>query len=153
MRRRLSAMPVRQAVPEDADAIADVFLAARAGMTYLPRLHSDDDVRRYFGEIVLPQGEVWVSLDDGEVVGFAALTGNVLGHLYVHPKAQSHGVGRELLEVAKGRRADGFELWVFQQNEGARRFYERHGCRLVRLTDGADNEERMPDALYEWRPA
>jgi hypothetical protein len=39
---------------------------------------------------------------------------------------------------------------VFQRNEDARRFYERRGFRLVRLTDGADNMEREPDALYAW---
>ena len=42
---------------------------------------------------------------------------------------------------------------MFQKNEGARRFYERHGFRLVRLTDGDGNMEKEPDALYEWRPA
>jgi hypothetical protein len=42
-------------------------------------------------------------------------------------------------------------LWTFQQNDGARRFYERHGLRLIRLTDGEDNEEKTPDALYAWR--
>ncbi len=55
-------------------------------------------------------------------------------------------------EVAKRRRPEGFRLWVFQKNEGARRFYERHGFRLVELTDGSRNEEREPDALYEWTP-
>jgi hypothetical protein len=35
---------------------------------------------------------------------------------------------------------------------GARRFYERHGLSVVRLTDGEGNEERAPDALYAWRP-
>ena len=53
---------------------------------------------------------------------------------------------------AKERRPNGFRLWVFQGNEGARRFYERQGLRLVELTDGSANEEREPDALYEWVP-
>ena len=41
-------------------------------------------------------------------------------------------------------------LYTFQQNSGSRRFYERHGFGLLRLTDGKDNEERCPDALYEF---
>ena len=41
--------------------------------------------------------------------------------------------------------------WTFQQNEGARRFYERHGLHLIRLTNGDGNEEKTPDALYAWR--
>ena len=30
------------------------------------------------------------------------------------------------------------------------RFYEHHGFRIERETDGAGNEERQPDALYFW---
>jgi ribosomal protein S18 acetylase RimI-like enzyme len=55
-----------------------------------------------------------------------------------------------LLEHAKAESPEGLYLWVFQKNEGARRFYERHGFRLAELTDGAGNMEREPDARYEW---
>jgi ribosomal protein S18 acetylase RimI-like enzyme len=40
-------------------------------------------------------------------------------------------------------------LYTFQENTGARRFYERHGFKAVKLTDGHDNEENCPDVLYE----
>ena len=43
------------------------------------------------------------------------------------------------------------QLWTFQSNHGARRFYERHGFVAVQHTDG-DNEEGAPDVRYEWRP-
>ena len=62
------------------------------------------------------------------------------------------GIGSALLERAKARMPGGFRLWVFQANTGARRFYERNGLRVVRLTDGSENEEETPDALYEWLP-
>ena len=52
----------------------------------------------------------------------------------------------------KRLRPERLELWVFQKNEAARRFYERRGFHLVRLSDGARNMEQEPDALYEWRP-
>ena len=39
-------------------------------------------------------------------------------------------------------------LWTFQRNTGARRFYERNGFIAVELTDGASNEEREPDVRY-----
>jgi hypothetical protein len=41
---------------------------------------------------------------------------------------------------------------VFQRNTSARSFYEGHGVRLVRLSDGSGNEEHEPDALYSWSP-
>ena len=31
-------------------------------------------------------------------------------------------------------------------------FYEANGLELVELTDGSGNEERTPDARYEWSP-
>jgi GNAT superfamily N-acetyltransferase len=75
----------------------------------------------------------------------------VLEHLYVRPADQGKGVGGTLLARAKEQRPHGLRLWVFQRNEGARRFYERHGFALACVTDGTANAEREPDALYEWR--
>jgi ribosomal protein S18 acetylase RimI-like enzyme len=58
-------------------------------------------------------------------------------------------VGQALLTAAREDVAE-LSLWVFQSNTQARRFYERQGFTLVELTDGAANEERLPDALYRW---
>jgi ribosomal protein S18 acetylase RimI-like enzyme len=57
-----------------------------------------------------------------------------------------------LLAHAKERRPSGLRLRVFQQNTGARRLYERHGFKLVRLADGSGNDEGEPEAFYEWLP-
>ena len=53
--------------------------------------------------------------------------------------------------MAKRERPQGLQLWAFQSNTGARRFYERHGFVEVRRTDGRDNEEGAPDVLYRYR--
>jgi GNAT superfamily N-acetyltransferase len=74
-------------------------------------------------------------------------------HLYVRPEEQRAGIGSALIEEAKSRRPSGLRLWVFQRNDGARAFYARHGFAEMRLTDGADNEEREPDVLLEWHRA
>ena len=145
-------MVVRLATTSDADAIADVFIPSFGGLTFLPRLHTDEETRNWIREVMLPGHEIWVADENGRVVGFTALSHDMLDHMYVHPDEQGQGVGTALLDHAKRRRPEGFRLWVFQKNEGARRFYERHGCRLVELTDGSGNEEREPDALYEWLP-
>lgn len=145
-------MQIRRAAPSDAEGVADVFLAAKAKMTYLPDLHTDAETRRWVGDVVLRDLEVWIAEKEGRVVGFAALGDDLLEHLYVHPEAQNHGVGAALLKIAKQHRPRALRLWVFQKNVGARRFYKRHGFTLVRLTDGEDNEEREPDAFYEWQP-
>jgi GNAT superfamily N-acetyltransferase len=85
------------------------------------------------------------------VPGFAALDGLEFHHLYVAPDAQRRGVGSALFAQTQAARPSGFEIWVFRDNDRARGLYERHGCRLLRGTDG-ENEEGAPDVLYEWRP-
>jgi GNAT superfamily N-acetyltransferase len=132
--------------------VAALFRRSFGTLTFLPTLHTPEEDREHFGRVVAEQ-EVWVAEEDGRVLGFAGLTDDMLSHLYVEPEAQGRGIGGALLDQAKERRPHGFRFWVFQRNERARRFYEARGCRLVKLTDGSGNEEREPDALYEWLPS
>ncbi len=126
-------------------------------MPWLPELHTPEDDRRFLREDVLPDKEVWVAESNGVVSGFTALgkrgDHEFMEHLYIAPEHQRRGIGTALMERAKERRPHGFRLWVFQRNVGAREFYEHHGFRVVELTDGSGNEEKEPDALYEWSGA
>ena len=144
-------MEVRRAWPDDAAAVADVFIPSFESLTFLPTLHTHDEHRAFIRDRIA-DSEAWLAEEGGRVVGMAILSDDVLEQFYVHPDEQSRGAGSALLDKVKERRPDGFTFWVFQQNEHARRFYEHRGCRLVRLTDGTGNEEKTPDALYEWRP-
>jgi len=118
-------------------------------MAYLPKLHSDDETRSFMHHVVRDL-ETFAAVRQNEVVGFAALRGDWLDHLYVHPNRFNTLTGTKLFAEVRFQRPNGFQFWVFQQNASARRFYERHGCALVRLTDGQANEEKLPDALYVW---
>ena len=121
-------------------------------MPYLPELHSEDETHEWVRDVVLPRDEVYVAEGDGQIVAFVALGADTVEQLYVLPVYQGRGIGSSLLERAKQRRPGGFRLYVFQRNEGARRFYERHGLRRSELGDGSGNEEGEPDVLYDWRP-
>ena len=121
-------------------------------MAYLPDTHALEEVRRCMEEVLLVHEEVWVAEDGRRVVGFFALSDGFLYHLYVYPEVHGRGAGSLLFERVKKLAPDGFRLWVFQRNTQAREFYEHRGMRVVALTDGSGNEEREPDALYEWRP-
>jgi len=145
---------LRRGRPGDGEALTALFLhARRSAMPYLRDLHTDAETRAWMRGVVLREEEVWVAEVDGTPAGFLALRGDLVAHLYVDPSRQNRGTGTALLERAKERRPAGFHLWVFQRNEGARRFYERHGLEVVRLGDGSENEEGEPDALYGWAPA
>jgi GNAT superfamily N-acetyltransferase len=89
------------------------------------------------------------AFDSAAMIGMVAFREDWIDQLYVLPGAQGRGVGTELLQVAQ-RSFDRLQLWTFQRNAPARRFYEARGFALVRETDGAGNEEKEPDALYLW---
>lgn len=144
---------IRAATDDDADAIARLFIASFGTLTFLPKLHTDEETVDFITNTVVREQEVVVAESDDAPVGFVAMAhGDFVQHLYVHPEHQRRGIGSALLDRAKERMPDGFRLWTFQQNTAARRFYERHGLDVIELTDGAGNEEQTPDVLYGWRP-
>ena len=58
--------------------------------------------------------------------------------LFVEPVLQGHGIGAKLLKYAV-EHMGAHALWALEKNEGAIRFYQRHGFRLTverRLEDG-----------------
>lgn len=142
-------MTIRRAEAGDTPAVAAVFQAARAGMPYLPRLHSAaEDARFVAGQ--LAELESWVAVVDGAVAAWLALAPERIEQLYVAPRAQGRGIGARLVAVAQERHAR-LDLWTFRANARARRFYARLGFAEVEATDGLGNEERLPDVRLEWR--
>jgi GNAT superfamily N-acetyltransferase len=147
-------MEIRRARDDEIEALTWLFIRARNAMgDYLP--HVPDEAAEPIAARIRDHEELWVAEEDGRLLGFLGieestnLGATVLERLYVEPAEQNRGVGTALLEKAKELRPSGLFLWVFQKNP-ARRLYERHGFELVRLTDGAENMEREPDALYRW---
>jgi GNAT superfamily N-acetyltransferase len=147
-------MELRPAREDETEDLVELFLRSRVAMTYVPPVPRKDVPR--IAERIAEQEEVWVAEANGLLLGFFGIERSsrygwdVLEKLYVAPDEQNQGVGAALLDKAKELRPDGLVLWVFQKNTGARRFYERHGFVLAKLTDGAENMEHEPDALYSW---
>jgi GNAT superfamily N-acetyltransferase len=134
----------------DMDEAARVLRAAfDQALPELAGLHTPAEDRWFFRERVFTACEVWGAFDRAAMTGVIAFRQDWIDQLYVLPGAQRHGVGTELLQVAQ-RSFDRLQLWTFQRNVPARRFYEARGFALVRKTDGARNEEKEPDALYLW---
>ncbi len=92
---------------------------------------------------------VWGAFDGAAMRGIIAFREGWIDQLYVLPTAQRRGVGKDLLQVAQNA-FDRLQLWTFQRNAPALRFYEARGFALIQQTDGARNEEKEPDALYLW---
>jgi RimJ/RimL family protein N-acetyltransferase len=153
---------LRLAALADADAVAEVLnVSRRVLMPFVPWAHSEEGVRAWVAEHLIPGGGVTVAMSHGRVVGVLAVSSEAETHwiqqLYVHPAQAASGVGATLLAHALDWAAAHdpglpVRLYTFQANQHARDFYEGHGFVAVALGDGADNEEHCPDVLYE-RPA
>ena len=145
---------LRRATGYDAQAVADLWLRSfDAALPTVRRSHTDDEVRSWFADVVVPRCQTWVAVTpDGRPVGVMALDGPDLDQLYLCPDHRGRGLGDRFADLAKERRPDGLDLWCFQVNGPALRFYARHGFVEVERTDGARNEEREPDVHLRWRP-
>lgn len=149
------AITLRPAAEDDLAQVAELFIATRrAAFPAMPApVHEDEDIRRHFAALGDAK-EVWLAEEDGpgagDLLGFAVLDDGWLDSLYVGPQHQARGIGSALLDLVKSLRPDGFALWVFAANTGARGFYHRHGLVELEHTDGSANEERTPDVRMAW---
>jgi GNAT superfamily N-acetyltransferase len=147
---------VRPAVAADAKAVMRIHVNSReAAMPYLPpRRRSDEEVVRWVRDIVLAECRTWVAVDGAEeVLGYAALEGDMLEHLYLRPDVRRRGIGTLLLDQVRRHSPGGLSLHVFQRNTDARAFYERHGFTVMDTNDGSRNMENEPDMTLRWDPA
>lgn len=115
---------------------------------WMPRLYTRAEDVAHAGRLI---SKGWVSVveREGRVVGFGARDGEEVEALYISPDARRMGVGSLLVSHFKSE-IDRLCLWTFQANCAAQAFYIRHGFSEVRRTDGARNEERLPDIQFEW---
>ena len=149
------AMPfrLRRAADGDAEAIAELFSASFRLLTFLPMLHTIKGYRWFVASVMLKECVVVVVEDETGIVSFLARQGEEVRQLYTRPDRIGRGAGTQLIEAAKSSGVAALDLWCFQANTRARRFYEARGFRAIRFTDGAQNEERTPDVRYRWERA
>ncbi len=148
-------MRVRDAVPADAEVIADVHV--RAWQEAYPHVfpaealdrldpaprarHWREGIRSGWTVLVTEDGSGFASVGparDDDAAGAGELYA-----IYVAPERWGTGAGRALMEAAAGALgAAGFSeavLWVLEDNPRARRFYEGAGWTL----DGAVKEDEF----------
>jgi len=131
-----TATTVRPATAGDVDVLAaiwrDGWHEAHAGR--VPQeLERERRAGSWHDEVRRRLPATWVAELDGHVVGFVTVVDDELEDIYVTAAARGTGVTATLLRHGEGVVRDaGFTaawLAVVAANEGARRFYERHGWR------------------------
>jgi GNAT superfamily N-acetyltransferase len=145
---------IRRAVSAESDRVADLIFRVREQSIgdIPPGLHPMHDMRTWMSRIVFATDEVWVAVGEGHPVGVLILSRpDWIEHLYIDAAHTGRGLGSRLVDLAKAELGGRVQLWTFQSNTGARRFYERHGFVAVETTDG-NNEEGEPDVRYVYTP-
>ena len=147
---------VRPAIPQDARAMASVFIEAWRGAyrgivdDVVIEAWQPEEVTKWLGELVASQSAqtLVAEFEPGQIAGFTRFgtdadepeSGHIFA-LYVAPSAGGHGVGRKLLEEAllsiDPLSARSVTLWVFEKNQRARKFYAAAGF----MPDGASRVE------------
>lgn len=146
----ITSFTCRRATAGDIDAVAEVFSASFRLLTFLPMLHTVAEDRSFIANVIFRACEVLIAEDHSGIVSFLARQGEEVRLLYTRPDRIGCGAGTQLVETAKKSGVKALELWCFQANARARCFYEARGFHAIRLTDGADNEEKTPDIRYRW---
>jgi GNAT superfamily N-acetyltransferase len=119
---------LRQLDLADMDAAARIHRSAfDRALPTLAGLHTPEENRWFFRERVFKTCEVWGAFDGDAMAGMLAFREGWIDQLYVLPEAQGRGLGTALLQVAQNA-FDRLQLWTFQRNVPARRFYEARLC-------------------------
>lgn len=167
-------MTIRLAVASDAASIAS--LHARSWQTAYRGILSTEFLE---GPVIANRLQLWqerfsetaphnqyilVSEHESAVQGFACAYldadrewGTLLDNLHVEPRYQGRGLGAQLMAmVAQKIRRDGLKptmhLWVYEQNDEARRFYERlSGTPADRVAESGPDGGRVNAVRYVWR--
>lgn len=139
---------LRPATPLDVGRVGAILSAWIDETPWMPRIHTRaEDIAH--ADMMVDRG--WVTVSENETItGFLARNGDDIHALYIDPKERGQGVGSKLLTNAM-HQEDQLTLWTFQANTGAQAFYERHGFTPVEHTDGAGNDEGLPDIRYHWQ--
>jgi GNAT superfamily N-acetyltransferase len=151
----VSGTVIRPAREADHAALARVWFEGSApfdGGTAPPGLY--DELRaRIPREIATGGWSVFAAELDGRVVGLLAVHpgDGVLTELFVAADQRSRGIGKALLDHAKGLMPEGFWLRTHARNVRAHKFYEREGLAHVHTEPHPNHPEEI-FRVYAWKP-
>ncbi|MXU64272.1 GNAT family N-acetyltransferase [Oceanomicrobium pacificus] len=142
---------IRDAIPEDVRACAGILRDWADDTPWFPHWYTHYEDRAFVARHIA-ENRVRVAMRPDGIAGFLVLEGQEVPCLYVGRGLRGRGIGAALIDDAKRLSPDGLELWCFQANLGAQKFYTREGFAEVERTDGARNAEKLPDMRFRWAP-
>ena len=128
---------VRRSRASDVPQLLEVWRCAVAATHDFVPAEDREAFDRIVSTEYLPTADLLVAADENDrAVAFLGGTGREIDSLFVHPEAHGLGIGTMLMDEFAALGAGELRVEVNEQNDTARRFYERRGFRVV---------ERFPD--------
>jgi len=139
---------LRPCLASDAAEVVEFYLDIRRDT--VPIVHTHEETEAWLIGFCIARGSSWVWESEGGLCAWVDLHGDWVDQLYCRRGSTGQGIGKELIDWAKSQSSGRLQLYTFQVNEGARRFYRREGFQEVEFGDGSSNEEGQPDVKLLW---
>lgn len=140
---------VRPALQGDAVHAGQILDQFIQDTIWMPKLHKLAETIEYC-ETMIRRNWVSVVTVGQEVQGFLAKNNGYVHALFVSEKMRGLGLGHRLLRGAQMEEY-ALDLWTYQANTAAQRFYLREGFSETERSDGAGNDEKLPDIRFQWK--
>lgn len=116
--------------PEDLPAIVDIWLdASIIAHDFISEDFWKSQVAN-MRDLYLPSANVYLAIENQQILGFYAVNNHRLEALFVRPEAQRKGIGKALLNHAK-QMFRSLTLSVYQENKRSCDFYLMQGFSIV----------------------
>jgi GNAT superfamily N-acetyltransferase len=154
----VEALTLRRGTPDDAEILFAIH--RESAMTAYAHIFPpdryafpDEEMRAHWvSALADPETDMVIAEREARPVGFVCVSPGWLRHLFVLPGDWGSGGGGLLHDEAVGllrAKEAGARLWVLEQNERARRFYEHRGWRYDGERRPSDYPPHPPALRYE----
>ena len=79
---------------------------------------------------ILPKAEIYVYVDNNEIIGFIGMNENYIEGIFVNTNSQHRGIGTTLLNKVK-ENGKNLTLSVYQKNTNAINFYKKNDFKIT----------------------
>lgn len=120
-------MIIRQATNADHPHLLNIWLRSVRATHHFLKESDIEELLPQLRDIYLPAVELWVAVDAEDCpLGFVGLNENHVEMLFIEPGLRGKGIGRTLLDHARGSRSQ-MSVDVNEQNPDAVGFYLHYG--------------------------
>ena len=139
---------IRKSNAKDTDKLLKIWLDASLQAHHFVKADYWKNMVPMVKKYYLPNTDTFVFEDKRQLKGFLSIIDDkYIGALFIAPQYQNKKIGTKLVDYAK-RLYPELSLKVFTQNDKARKFYQKHGFKIV--SEQIDDSTKQNELLMSW---